>query len=70
MQNLYRLAENATDDETIAHIAERMNELEGQKREVERLLDVFADDAEEMAVVQTIWIGPVLSAAPATPASE
>ncbi|HEU5383645.1 MAG TPA: recombinase family protein [Ktedonobacteraceae bacterium] len=52
MQNLYRLAENATDDETIAHIAERMNELEGQKREVERLHYVLEDNAEETAAIE------------------
>jgi DNA invertase Pin-like site-specific DNA recombinase len=52
MQNLYRLAENATDDETIIHLGERMNELEHQKRETERLLYVIEDDAEEIAVIE------------------
>jgi len=52
MQNLYRLAENATDDETIIHLGERMNELEHQKREMEKLLYVLEDDAEERAVIE------------------
>jgi hypothetical protein len=52
MQNLYRLAENATDDETIVHLGERMNELEHQKRETEKLLYVLEGDAEERAAIE------------------
>ena len=52
MQNLYKLAERATDDETIADLAEKMNEREQQKREAEKMLHVLADDAEERAKVE------------------
>jgi predicted nucleic acid-binding Zn-ribbon protein len=52
MKNIYRLAEGATDDETIAHLTERMNELEIQKRETEKLLFVLEDDQEERAEIE------------------
>jgi site-specific DNA recombinase len=47
MQNLFNLAQYATDDETIATLTERMNNLEAQKREAESLLFDIADDQEE-----------------------
>ncbi len=53
MQNLYRLAEQATDDETIAHLTQRMNELEKQKRDAEALLYDIADDEEERTEIET-----------------
>jgi NOL1/NOP2/fmu family ribosome biogenesis protein len=52
MKNLLRLAENATDDETIVHLSQRMNELEKQKRETQALLYVLADDAEEREAIE------------------
>ena len=52
MQNIYRLAENATDDETILHLGERMKELETQKRETEKLLYVLEDSEEEQAAIE------------------
>jgi hypothetical protein len=48
MSNLYKLAENATDDETIAHLTERMQTLEKQKREAQGLLYDLEDEQEEM----------------------
>lgn len=47
IQNLYKLAEYATTDDTIAELAERMNNLETQKRKAEKLLYDIADDREE-----------------------
>jgi hypothetical protein len=52
LQNLYKLAENATDDENILSIAERMNKLEVQKRETEKLLYVLEDAAVERAEIE------------------
>jgi len=52
MQNLFNLAQNATDDETIAQITERMNNLEKLKREAQGLLYDIADDDEERSAVE------------------
>ena len=52
MKNLLRLAENATDDETMVHLAERLNELEKEKRATQAMLYVLEDDAEERAEVE------------------
>lgn len=52
MENIYLLAEKATDNETIAHLGQRMNELEAQKRETEKLLYVLEDDQEELAAIE------------------
>lgn len=46
MQNIYNLAEQATDDETIAHLTQRMNALEVQKRQAESMLFDMEDDRE------------------------
>lgn len=51
LRNLYKLAENATDDDTIADLAQTMNGLETQKRKAELLLsdfDVEDETAEEL----------------------
>ncbi len=47
MQNLYTLAENAPDDEELARITKRMQELGKEKRDAEALLYEVADDEEE-----------------------
>lgn len=47
MQNIYNLAEKATDDETIAHLTQRMNALELQKRQAEALLFDREDESEK-----------------------
>ncbi len=52
MQNLYDLAEQATDDDTMADLTQRMNNLEKQKRDAERLLYDIADDEEERAAIE------------------
>ncbi len=52
MQNIYRLAENATDDETLANLTHRMNELEKQKREAEAMLYDLEDEKEERAEIE------------------
>ena len=52
MQNLYNLAERATDDETIITLTERMHSLEKQKRDAEALLFDIEDDAEERAEIE------------------
>lgn len=52
MQNLYKLAEKATDDETLAHLTERMHNLEKQKRDAEALLFDIEDDEEERAAIE------------------
>jgi len=44
MQNLFNLAQNATDDETMATLTARMNTLETQKREAEALLYNLEDE--------------------------
>jgi DNA invertase Pin-like site-specific DNA recombinase len=46
MRRIYKLAENATDDETMADLTVRMNELEAEKRQAESLL-YAAEDIEE-----------------------
>jgi len=52
MKNLYTLAENAPDDEELAHLAERLQELGKQKREAEAMLYVLEDDEEERAEIE------------------
>jgi predicted nucleic acid-binding Zn-ribbon protein len=52
MQNLYRLAENATDEETQANLTHHMNELEKQKREAEAMLYDLEDEEEERAEIE------------------
>ena len=52
MQNLYNMAEHATDDETMVHITERMNNLEKQKRDAEALLYDLEDEEEELAEIE------------------
>jgi site-specific DNA recombinase len=52
IKNLLRTAENATDDETIVEVAERIQELERQKRETRAMLYVLEDDAEEREEVE------------------
>lgn len=47
IQNLYKLAEYATTDDTIAELAQRMNNLEAQKRAAEKILYDIAHDKEE-----------------------
>ncbi len=48
MQNLYTLAENAPDDEELARITQRMQELGKEKRDAEALLYEVQDDEEEL----------------------
>ncbi|HEY7348349.1 MAG TPA: recombinase family protein [Ktedonobacterales bacterium] len=52
MKNLYSLAERATDDETLATLTERMNELEKQKRDLEGILYSVQDQEEENAKLE------------------
>lgn len=65
MQNIYTLAEKATDDETIAHLTQRMNALELQKRQAEALLFTIEDEnekqekLEEEIVKFELWVEQV-----------
>jgi len=52
MKNLYKLAEHATTDETIADLATRMNQLENQKRQAEAMLADLEDEEELFAEVE------------------
>ncbi len=52
LQNLYTLAENAPDDEELARITHRMQELGKQKREAEAMLYALADDEEEQVEIE------------------
>ncbi|MFL5588768.1 MAG: recombinase family protein [Ktedonobacteraceae bacterium] len=52
MKNLYKLAEHATTDETIADLATRMNQLETQKRQAEAMLSDLEDEEEIFAQVE------------------
>jgi DNA invertase Pin-like site-specific DNA recombinase len=52
MQNIYNLAEKATDDETIAHLTQRMNALELQKRQAESMLFDLEDESERQAKLE------------------
>src|SRR5260370_5006980 len=47
MHNLFELAKNATDQETIDNLAVIMGGLEKQKRAIQRVTDDFADDEEK-----------------------
>src|SRR5258708_22698554 len=47
LKRLYRLAEHATDDETIDELAAQMNGLEKQKRDAEMLLFHFEETNEQ-----------------------
>lgn len=65
MRNIYKLAENATDDDTIAELTQRMNALELQKRQTEALLFDSEDEKEkeeelEKAIVKfETWVEQV-----------
>jgi predicted nucleic acid-binding Zn-ribbon protein len=52
MQNLYKMAENATDDETIADLTQRMNNYEKLKRDAESMLYDLEEDEEERAELE------------------
>ena len=52
MQNLYKLAQNATDDETIETLSAMMKDLEKQKHEAQALLYDIAEDEEEQEAVE------------------
>lgn len=52
MRNLYKLAEHATTDETIADLANRMNQLETQKRQAELMLADLEDEEEKFSQVE------------------
>ncbi|MFL5653357.1 MAG: recombinase family protein [Ktedonobacteraceae bacterium] len=52
MKNLYTLAENAPDDEELARLTLRMQELAKQKREAKAMLYVLEDDAEEREKIE------------------
>jgi site-specific DNA recombinase len=52
MQNLFTLAQNATTDDTMAELTQRMNDLEQQKREAEGMLFDLEDDEEELAELE------------------
>ncbi len=47
LKNLYALAAHATDDDTIADLAQQMNELERRKQQAQALLFNLSDDNEE-----------------------
>lgn len=51
MQNLYRLAEQSQDDDTLATLTHRMQELEQQKRQTEALLFDIEEAEEERATL-------------------
>ncbi len=65
MQNLYILAENAPDDEELARLALRMQELGKQKRETEALRFALEDYEEERAEIERLlqrfeaWVAKV-----------
>ena len=46
------MAENATDDETIVHLTQRVNELEKEKRDAQAMLYMLEDDAEEREAIE------------------
>jgi len=52
MQNLFKLAEDSMDDETLLNLKERMIELEKQKRVAEGLLYDVADNDEERVEIE------------------
>jgi DNA invertase Pin-like site-specific DNA recombinase len=52
IRNLYKLAEQATSDDTIADIAMRMNNYEKQKWAAERIIADVADDQEERLEIE------------------
>jgi DNA invertase Pin-like site-specific DNA recombinase len=52
IRRLYKLAEQATDDDTIAELAQRMNELEKRKRSAEYLLFDLDDASEKEAELE------------------
>jgi site-specific DNA recombinase len=55
LKRLYRLAEQATDDETVDDLAAQMNGLEKQKRDAQLLLDQFDEtDEQDVALEQEI----------------
>lgn len=75
MQNLYNMAEKATDDETMVNITERMNNLEKQKRDAEALLYDLEDEEEELAEIVKFeqWaekVRPLLANPSYTPSYE
>ena len=52
MHNLFELARNATDQETIDNLAVVMGGLEKQKRATQRGLEEFADDEEKRNIIE------------------
>jgi DNA invertase Pin-like site-specific DNA recombinase len=52
MHNLFELAKNATDQETIDSLAVVMGELEKQKRGIQRSLDEITDDEENRLLIE------------------
>lgn len=52
MHNLFELAKNATDQETIDNLAVVMGGLEKQKRAIQRGLDEFSDDEEKRNIIE------------------
>lgn len=52
MQNLYKLAENATDNDTIDTLTGMLKQLEKQKHEAEAMLYDIQDDEEERQLIE------------------
>jgi predicted nucleic acid-binding Zn-ribbon protein len=52
MHNLYKLAQNATDDETIETLTVMMKNLEKQKHEAKAMIYDIAEDEEEREAVE------------------
>lgn len=52
LKNLYALAEHATDDDTIADLAQKMNGLERKKQEAQVLLFDLSDETDEEAEIE------------------
>jgi len=52
MKNLYTLAQNATDDETISNLTVMLHDLERQKQKAEALIYDIEEDDEERAEVE------------------
>lgn len=52
MNNLYKLAQNATDDETIETLTAIMKDLERQKREVEALIYDIEEEQEDKEIIE------------------
>lgn len=52
MSNLYKLAQNATDDETIDTLGGMLKQLEKQKHDAEAMLYTLEEDAEERELIE------------------